>query len=115
MYNIYKYIIFIFIHFIHHCPVFDDLRLKYLAPSDSPPNVNTFQLLLRSEDESLIKSLCTYLNQVFKPVKRREQYFDICFVFVLYSYTIDFIQRQEHTFTTSILISSTIKTTDFFV
>ena len=54
------------IHFILHCPVYHDLRLKYLAPFDSPPNVNTFQLLLRSVDESLIKSLCTYLNQAFK-------------------------------------------------
>ena len=65
------------IHFILHCPVYHDLRLKYLAPFDSPPNVNTFQLLLRSVDESLIKSLCTYLNQAFK---RREQY---CNVFMI--------------------------------
>ena len=35
--------------------VYHDLRLKYLAPFDSSPNVNTFQLLLRSVDESLIK------------------------------------------------------------
>ena len=35
------------IHFILHCPVYHDLRLKYLAPFDSPPNVNTFQFLLR--------------------------------------------------------------------
>ena len=62
------------IHFILHCHVYHDLRLKYLAPLDSPPNVNTFQLLLRSVDESLIKSLCTYLNQAFK---RREQYCNV--------------------------------------
>ena len=42
-----------------------------IAPFDSPLNVNTFQLLLRSVDESLIKSVCTYLNQAFK---HREQY-----------------------------------------
>ena len=30
------------IHFILHRPVYHDLRLKYLAPFDSPPNVNTF-------------------------------------------------------------------------
>ena len=59
------------IHFILHCPVYHDLRSKYLAPCDSPPNVNTFKLLLRSVDESLINSLCTYLNQAFK---RRKQY-----------------------------------------
>ena len=59
------------IHFILHCPVYHDLQQKYLAPFDSPPSVNTFQGLLRSVDESLIKSLCTYLNQAFK---RREQY-----------------------------------------
>ena len=28
------------IHFILHCPVFHDLRQKYLAPFDSPPNLN---------------------------------------------------------------------------
>ena len=61
------------IHLILHCPVYHDLRLKYLAPFDSPPNVNTFQLLLRSVDESLINSLCTYSNQAFK---RRKQYCD---------------------------------------
>ena len=38
------------IHFILQCPVFHDLRLKYLAPFDSPPNVNKFQLLLRCVD-----------------------------------------------------------------
>ena len=62
------------IHFILHCPVYHDLRQKYLAPFDSPPNVNTFQSLLRSVDESLIKSLWTYLNQAFK---RREQYCNV--------------------------------------
>ena len=62
------------IHFILHCPVYHDSRLKYLAPFDSPPNVNIFQLLLRSVDESLIKSLCTYLNQAFK---RMEQYCNV--------------------------------------
>ena len=61
------------IHFILHCPVYHDLRLKYLAPFDSPSNVNTFQLLLRSVDESLINGLCTYSNQAFK---RRKQYCD---------------------------------------
>ena len=58
--------------FILHCPVYHDLRSKYLAPFDCPPNVNTFQLLC-SVDERLI-SLCTYLNQAFK---RREQYCDV--------------------------------------
>ena len=29
------------IHFILHCPVYHDLRSKYLVPFDSPPNVNT--------------------------------------------------------------------------
>ena len=58
------------IHFILHGPVYHDLRSKYLAPFDSPPNVNTFQLLLRSVDESLINSSCIYLNQAFK---RRKQ------------------------------------------
>ena len=58
------------IHFILHCPVYHDLRSKYFAPFDSPPNVNTFQLLLSSVDESLINSLCIYLNQAFK---RRKQ------------------------------------------
>ena len=42
------------IHFIPHCPVYHDLRSKYLAPFDSP--LNTFQLLLRSVDESWIKA-----------------------------------------------------------
>ena len=48
------------IHFILHCPVYHDLRQKYLALFDSLPNVNTFLLLLRSVDASLMKSLCTY-------------------------------------------------------
>ena len=67
------------IHFIPHCPVYHDLRSKYLPPFDSPPNqalppnVNTVQLLLSSVNESLIDSLCTYLNQAFK---RRKQYCD---------------------------------------
>ena len=61
------------IHFILHCPVYHDLHSKYLAPFYSPPNINTFQLLLRSVDESLINSLCTYLNQAFKS---RKQYRD---------------------------------------
>ena len=51
------------IHFILHCP----------APFDSLPNVNTFHLLLRSVEESLINSLCTYLNQAFE---RRKHYCD---------------------------------------
>ena len=59
------------INFILHCPAYHDLPSKYLAPFDSPQNVNTFQLLLRSVDGSLIKKLCTYVNQAFK---RRKQY-----------------------------------------
>ena len=47
------------INIILHCPVYHDSRSKYLAPFDSPPDVNTFQLLLRSVDESSIMSLCT--------------------------------------------------------
>ena len=40
--------------------VYQDLRLKYLAPFDSSPNVNTFQLLLRGVDESLIR-FCVHI------------------------------------------------------
>ena len=58
------------IHFILHCPVYHDLRPKYLAPFDSPPNINTFQLLLRSVNVGLF----TYLNQA---IKRREQYCNV--------------------------------------
>ena len=61
------------IHFILYCPVYHELRSKYFAPFESPPNVNTFQLLLRCVDERLINSLCTYLNQAYK---RRKQYCD---------------------------------------
>ena len=46
------------IQFIFNCPVYHDLRSKYLALFDSPPIVNTFQLFLRSVNESLINSLC---------------------------------------------------------
>ena len=46
------------IHFIINCPVYHDLRSKYFALFDSPPIVNTFQLFLRSVNESLINSLC---------------------------------------------------------
>ena len=49
------------------------MSLLFLAPFDSTPNVNKFHFLLRSVDESLIKSLCTYLKQ---PFKRRKQYCD---------------------------------------
>ena len=37
-------------HFILHCLVYHDLSSKYLVPFDSPPNVNTFKLLLLSVD-----------------------------------------------------------------
>ena len=62
------------INLILHCQVYHDLRLKYIAPFDSPLNINIFQLLLRSVDKSLIKSLCTYLNKAFK---RRTQYCNV--------------------------------------
>ena len=43
-----------------------DLWLKYFAPFDSPPNVNSFKSLLSSVDDNLIKSFFIYLIQAFK-------------------------------------------------
>ena len=57
------------LHFLLQCPVYHDLRLKYLHPFDSPPTEETFQNLLATEDHCLIRSISLYIYHAFQ---RRE-------------------------------------------
>ena len=53
------------LHFLLQCPVYHDLRLKYLLPFDSPPTEETFQNLVSTEDHCLIKGVSLYIYHAF--------------------------------------------------
>ena len=42
------------------CPVYHDLRLKYLHPFNSPPTEETFQNVLATEDHCSIQGVSLY-------------------------------------------------------
>ena len=54
------------LHFLLQCPVYHDLRLKYLHPFDSPPTEKTFQNLLATEDHCLIQGVSLYIYHAFQ-------------------------------------------------
>ena len=54
------------VHFLLRCPVFHDIRLKYLRPFDSPPNNHTFVRLLPCGEPEIIRSLNLFILYAFK-------------------------------------------------
>ena len=58
------------LHFLLQCPVYHDLRLKYLHPFDSPPIEETFQNVVSTEDHCLIQCVTLYIYHAFQ---RREK------------------------------------------
>ena len=54
------------LHFLLQCPVYHDLRLKYLYPFDSPPTEETFQNVLATEDHCLIQGVGLYIYHAFQ-------------------------------------------------
>ena len=54
------------LHFLLQCPVYHDLRLKYLHSFDSPPTEKTFQNLLATEDLCLIQGVSLYIYHAFQ-------------------------------------------------
>ena len=55
------------VHFLLQCPVYYDLRLKYLFDrGNTPPNLNLFQLIMQCDEEMSIKKLSLYLYYAFK-------------------------------------------------
>ena len=54
------------VHFILQCPVFHDIRLKYLGPFDSPPNNHTFVRLMSCDEPEIIRSLSLFILHAFK-------------------------------------------------
>ena len=59
------------VHFLLQCPVFHDIRLKYLRPFDSPPNNHTFVRLMSFDEPGIIRSLSLFIIHAFK---RRQEY-----------------------------------------
>ena len=51
------------LHFLLQCPVYHDLRLKYLYPFDSPTTEETFQNLLATDDHCLIQGVSLYIPE----------------------------------------------------
>ena len=63
------------IHVLLQCPVYDDLRTKYLGKFKDPPNLDTFKKLLSSVDDNHIKQLTCLLYHI---MKRRKEALSIC-------------------------------------
>ena len=61
------------IHFLLHCPVYHDLRVKYLSPFHSPPNEISFNSMLQMEDSNMITGLSLY---IYHSIQRRKTYCD---------------------------------------
>ena len=59
------------VHFLLQCPVFHDMRLKYLRPFDSPPNNHTFVRLMSCDEPGIIRSLSLF---IIHALKRRHEY-----------------------------------------
>ena len=53
-------------HSILQCPVFRDIRLKYLRSFDSPPNNHTFVRLMSCDEPEIIRSLSLFIHHAFK-------------------------------------------------
>ena len=60
------------IHFLLHCPVYHDLRVKYLSPFHSPPNEISFNSMLQM-DSNMITGLSLY---IYHSLQRRKAYCD---------------------------------------
>ena len=61
------------IHFLLHCPVYHDLRVKYLSPFHSPPNEISLYSMLQMEDSNMITGLRLY---IYHSIQRRKTYCD---------------------------------------
>ena len=61
------------IHFLLHCPVYHDLRVKYLSPFHNPPNEISFNSMLQMEDSNMITGLSLY---IYHSIQRRKTYCD---------------------------------------
>ena len=61
------------IHFLLHCPVHHDLRVKYLSPFHSPPNEISLNSMLQMEDSNMITGLSLY---IYHSIQRRKTYCD---------------------------------------
>ena len=82
------------INFILHCPVYHDLRVKYLSPFHSPPNEISFNSMLQMEDANMIAGLKLYIyiitqfNAEKHIVTHCNSYVTLCLlcVFLYYAY-----------------------------
>ena len=54
------------IHVLLQCPVYEDLRVRYLGDERNPSNVNTFVKLLSTNNESTLKCVSSLLYSVMK-------------------------------------------------
>ena len=58
------------IHFLLHCTVYHDLRVKYLSPFHSPPNEIYFNSMLQMEDSNLITGLSLYIIYILRSTQK---------------------------------------------
>ncbi|RUA06843.1 MAG: hypothetical protein DSY43_01110, partial [Gammaproteobacteria bacterium] len=58
------------IHFLLQCPVYADLREKYMSSFECPPNFETFVNVLSSPNDKTIRGTSRY---IFYALKRREE------------------------------------------
>ena len=65
------------IHFLLQCPVYHDLRVKYLSPFHSLPNEIPFTSLLQMEDSNMITGLSLY---IYHSIQRRKTLWRIVIV-----------------------------------
>jgi len=54
------------IHVLLQCPVYADLRAKFFHFCYEPPNMETFSLLMSSDDDGVIQGISLYLYHAFR-------------------------------------------------
>lgn len=53
-------------HFVIHCPSYNDLRVEYLGEVITDASYENFLLLLKNEDETIVKNLASFILQANK-------------------------------------------------
>ena len=54
------------IHFLLHCPVYNDLRSTYILSDDVPPNVETFVKIMSNTSDQQVWALSLYVHYAMR-------------------------------------------------
>ena len=63
------------IHFLLHCPVYNDLRSKYILPVDVPRNTDTFIRIMSDANDQSIWALSLYIHHALN--RRKSAQIDV--------------------------------------